>query len=296
MRGCPPRQHRLAQVRRRAAGHLRRPSPVSSRLRRPRRHEPRRPDAPVGLVSRGTALHSCHRRRPPRCQAAEADSPQIALAVQRVECHLPESSAGGEDYGASRYRARRASAWVCLCDGDCLCLGACAPRAEWPDAGPDDVRRCRPQLRPRGAVDDAEGQQAGVRHQRDAALARHERSLLVLVSDPRRPSLLPGRSREEGEDSALRPREDGGGADDDYAHSLRCAEPAVQHRAVRQEGHGVRVQLPGAGHRGHPLHQAARDHDRAAGGNQGRRRSRGGGPPAADRSAGRSWSPGRRPR
>ena len=43
-------------------------------------------------------------------------------------------------------------------------------------------------------------------------------------------------------------------------------------RAVRQEGHGVRVQLPGAGHRGHPLDQAARDHDRAvaAGRDQGR--------------------------
>ena len=202
-----------------------------------------------------------------------------------------------EVYVASRRHARLASRWMCLHVRARLRLGARAPGAERSGA-PGNVGRGRSQLRPRGAVDHAEGQPARVRHQRDAALARHRRPLLVRLPDSRRPPLLHGRSRQEGEDSALRSREDGGRADHDYAHSLRCAEPAVQHRAVRQEGHGVRVQLPGAGDRGHPLDQAARDHDRAvaAGRDQGRwrrrrreRRPAAAGRPDADRPARRAW-------
>ncbi len=80
---------------------------------------------------------------------------------------------------------------------------------------------------------------------------------------------------EESQGAALRSRQDGSRAHHHHAHSLRRPEPAVQHRPVRQEGHGVRVQLPGAGDRGHSLDQAARDDDRgAAGGDQGRPRGR----------------------
>ena len=208
--------------------------------------------------------------------------------------------------------ARRADARCRLHVRDRLHLGARASRPERSDGGGPgrNERRGRPQLRPRGAVDHAEGQQAGVRHERDPAVARHGRPLLVLVPDPRRTTLLLRRSGEEGQDAALRPREDGGRADDDYAHSLRCAEPSVQHRPLRQEGHRLRVQLPGAGHRGNPLDQAARDDDRAdpAGRDQGRRRRcrprherRKSGCPAAadgaraDRAAGRPWRTRRRP-
>ena len=80
--GRPPRQHRVAQVRRRAAGHLRRATAVSRRFRRPRRHEPRRPDAPIGLGGRGADVHSCRRRRPPRRQAAEARAPQTQVSYE----------------------------------------------------------------------------------------------------------------------------------------------------------------------------------------------------------------------
>ncbi len=161
----------------------------------------------------------------------------------------------------------------CICTFAIVFISVPALRAQNGQTAAASDRRGHAQLRPRGAVDHAEGQPAGVRHQRDAAMARHGRSLLVLVPDPRRAPLLHRRSPEEGQNAPLRPREDGGRTDDDYAHSLRRAEPSVQHRQVRQEGHGLRVQLPGAGQRRHPLDQAPRDDDRAAAvGDQRRRR------------------------
>ena len=84
VRRRPPRQHRVAQVRRRAAEHLRRPPAVSRRFRRPRRHEPRRPHAPLGLGGRGADLHSCRRRRPPRRPAPEAGAPRTQVRVTRL--------------------------------------------------------------------------------------------------------------------------------------------------------------------------------------------------------------------
>ena len=83
--------------------------------------------------------------------------------------------------------------------------------------------------------------EAGVRHQRDAALAAERRSLLVQLPDARGPPVLHGRSGEEGEGAALRPREDGRGADVDHAPALRRAAPAVLEHQVREERHGVRV-------------------------------------------------------
>ena len=163
----------------------------------------------------------------------------------------------------------------CVCTFALVFVSVPALRAQNGQAVAPQAPRCRrAQLRPRGAVDHAEGQSPGLRYQRDAALARYRRPLLVRLPDARRPPLLPRRSGEEGQGAALRSRQDGGRAHDHHAHSLRRTEPAVQHRPVRQEGHGVRVQLPGAGLRRHPLDQAARDDDRAgaAGRDQGRRR------------------------
>ena len=55
---------------------LRQPPAVSGRLRRPRRHEPRRPDAPVGQRRARASLHPCRRRRASRHPPA---TPRAAL-------------------------------------------------------------------------------------------------------------------------------------------------------------------------------------------------------------------------
>ena len=68
------RQHRVAEVRRRAARDLRRAPALSDRLRRPRRHEPRRPAAAAGRRRRRAGVRAGRRRRAARPAAAEARS------------------------------------------------------------------------------------------------------------------------------------------------------------------------------------------------------------------------------
>ena len=155
-----------------------------------------------------------------------------------------------------------------------LRLGARAAGAEWSGDGAAGAdRRGRAQLRPRGAVDHAEGQPAGLRHQRDAALARDRRPLLVRLPDPRRPALLPRRSGEEGEDAALRSREDGGRADD-RSRAFPTTRRTCRSRTVRfvKKDTAFEFDFQVPRDRRHPLDQAARDDDRAgaAGGDQGR--------------------------
>ncbi len=75
------------------AGHLRAAAGVSRRLRRPRRHEPRRPDAARGHGRRGADVHFYRRCRPAWREASEADSPQVArsapteLQQRPTACH-----------------------------------------------------------------------------------------------------------------------------------------------------------------------------------------------------------------
>ena len=93
--------------------------------------------------------------------------------------------------------------------------------------------------------------EAGVRHERHAALARDERSVLVRLPDARGTAVLHRRSDEEDQGAALRSREDGRHAHLDHPHPVRRAAPAVLDRAVREERHRLRVRRAGAGRREH---------------------------------------------
>ena len=65
---------RVAEIRRRAAGHLRLASPVSDGVRRPRRHEPRRPAAAAG--ERRRASWTTSRSWAPSATGAAAEAGQ----------------------------------------------------------------------------------------------------------------------------------------------------------------------------------------------------------------------------
>ena len=120
-------------------------------------------------------------------------------------------------------RRRNAVRWTAIVVCAIALIGGLAPtlRAQ------TQRGRCRPELRPGGAVDVAEGGKLVFDTTRDAALARDERSVLVRLPDARRPAVLVRRSDEEDQGAALRSREDGGDADLDHAHPVRRAAPAL---------------------------------------------------------------------
>ena len=164
---------------------------------------------------------------------------------------------------AAAMRALRLVGCVCTF-AHRLRLGARAPGAERSGAAPQTQRRLRPcpttTWRRSGR---RRRSTAGVRHQRDAAVARNRRPLLVRLPDARRPTVLPRRSGEEGEGAALRSREDGGRADDrsracpttrSTCRSRRCGSS----RRTRPSSSTSRCRRP----RSSP-DEAARDDDRA---------------------------------
>ena len=131
-----------------------------------------------------------------------------------------------------------------------------------PQAGPAPDHA---ELRPRRAVDVAEGVEAGVRHQCHAALARDR---AIGSGIPTRPARAAGstssiRSRRRRRRSSITRR---WRRRSPRLRAFPTTRRICRSRTVtfREEGHGVRVQLPGAGHREHQLGQATRDHDRAA--------------------------------
>ena len=93
------RQHRLAEVRRRARADLRRAPAVSDRLRRPRRHEPRRPAAAESQRGRRAGLRGRGRRGQARAAPAEAPAQVRALMAPAIPT--------GEDNVVLRRRRQR---------------------------------------------------------------------------------------------------------------------------------------------------------------------------------------------
>ena len=117
LRRSPARQHRIREVRGRVAGYLRRAPGVSPGVRRPRRHEPRRPDAALRERRRGAGLRAGGGRRPPRSAAAQTGSADAS-----------------EDGDLETFKVQRApgnvlvqGAWCSVLRGGCRCKvrGAC---------------------------------------------------------------------------------------------------------------------------------------------------------------------------
>ena len=79
LRGRAARQHRVAEVRGRAARDLRRAGCCFRRIRRPRRHEPRRPAA-AARGRRRRARHTC--RSPAPCATAAAAEARPSMPTQ----------------------------------------------------------------------------------------------------------------------------------------------------------------------------------------------------------------------